>query len=65
MLRPSRNPSICGKMLVELIYFKNITMILKDGALHSNSMPFTQELSSGKKLPGKKKINCYFLKDLP
>jgi len=52
-------------MLVELIYFKNITMILKDGALHSNSMPFTQELSSGKKLPGKKKINCYFLKDLP
>jgi len=65
MLRPSRNPLICGRMLVELIYFKNITMIPKDGALHSNSMPSIQELFFGKMLPKKKRINFYFLKDLP
>lgn len=65
MLRPSRNPLICGRTLVGLIYFKNITMILKDGALHSNSMPSIQELFFGKMLPEKKKINFYFLKDLP
>ena len=65
MLRPSRNPLICGRMLVELIYFKNITMIPKDGGLHSNSMPSIQELFFGKMLPKKKRINFYFLKDLP
>jgi hypothetical protein len=50
-------------MLVELIYFKNTTMILKDGASLSNSMLSTRELSFGKMLSEKKKINSFFQKD--
>jgi len=65
MFKPLRNLSIYGKMLVGLIYFKNITMILKGGDSHSNSMPFTQEPFFGKMPLENKKINSSFLKDHP
>jgi len=49
MLKPLKSQWTYGKISGELTYCRNIIMILKDGALLFNSMPFIQGLFFGRR----------------